>query len=183
MASDPAMFDLDTFSPMPVESLQSDTDYRQTMTDGSQGLLIALHAARGVRCPPHLLTPAPVPVFRQRPVKRPKFSPYTPLANRTIPMAIRTIINGVAKGFDVTADELLGRNRHKHLVHARSVAVRLIRDRTWENGEPKHSTITIGRFLNRDHSTICHTLWNFEMYRRHVPLVGSVYEALRERGE
>lgn len=173
-------FDLDSFAPQPVESLKSDDEYRQAMASSSQGLLIALYVARGVPCPVHLLTKAPVQVFRKA---RYAFSPFTPLAERTIPLAVRRILEGVAREFDISTDELLGHSRAKYLVYARCVAARLIRERCWENGEPKHSTTVIGRIMNRDHSTICHTLRNFEMYRKRVPEVAAAYDALREKPE
>lgn len=112
----------------------------------------------------------------------PKVKPisFTPLFTSPHPAAVREIIAKVAEAFGFTPDVLTSDRKFIAAVHARAVAIRLIRDRTWENGEHKHSTTTIGRYFGRDHSTVCHALSHFPDYCRHHPEVGEIYEALRE---
>ncbi len=51
----------------------------------------------------------------------------------------------------VTLDEARGTSRRRHIVHARRAVMALLHDHGW-------STTGIGKFLNRDHSTVVHAL-------------------------
>lgn len=111
-------------------------------------------------------------------------SRYVPVGQRhtlAAPRAVRDILTAVADAFDMPEQALVGRGKSNPEKLARSVAIRLIRDRTWQNGEPIYSTITIGGFFKRDHSTICHALSMFETYCKNYPQVGEIYAELRER--
>lgn len=107
---------------------------------------------------------------------------YVPMAQRPVfdaPATIRKIINDVADAFGIPPEWMISADRSQEAVHARAVAIRLVRDRTWQNGEPRHSTTAIGRFFKREHSTICHTLRMFEIYARRQG-VSEIYRRLSE---
>lgn len=71
-------------------------------------------------------------------------------------------IGRIASRHGFTADDILGPSRTAKLVRARQDCVTMFRDRG-------HSTTEIGRIINRDHSTIVHTLQRIqklpEIYR------------------
>lgn len=143
---------------------------RMMMVHGSRALLRALNGEPEE-------APSPVPLR----IKRDGRNPYVPVSNRpplAVPKVVRKIIEQTAEAFEVHPDEMWGGNKVRPLVLARAVAIRLIRDRAWESGAPKHSTTTIGRYLRRDHSTICHALEHFDDYAKQWPEVAEVYERL-----
>lgn len=141
------------------------------------GSALLLHRTNGT-APPEW----PVPRYR-KPPSPPK--PRSPSVRRApVPnAAVRQIIADVAEAFGITEAELLGKGRLPHMVNARSVVVRLLRDRKRQDGEHIYPTTVIGAFLDRDHSTVCYALRHFDDRRRHHPLVGKVYEALRDNAE
>ena len=143
-----------------------------------RGSAMLLRAMRGQ---PEEAPPQRPPLqFTVRPNKN---GPYVPVSQRPrlpAPQAVREIIAKVAEAFDITPERLTGIGRSKHLVMARAVAIRLIRDRTWNGDEPRHSLPTIGRFFGRDHSTICHAIQHFPAYCKAWPEVGEIYERLRD---
>jgi len=61
------------------------------------------------------------------------------------------IIKKVSKFFDVSKDELLGTSRRKDIVRPRQIAICLMRK------EGQFSYPAIGKFFNKDHSTIMHS--------------------------
>lgn len=152
-----------------------DLAYRKMMTMGSARLLRAM---RGEPEPDE----RPLPTMRQAiKIVSTKRRRYTPMSERPIyplPSSVRAIVERVAEAFDISADEVLSKSRARPAIHARSVIIRLIRNRKWESGEHKHSTTTIGRFVNRDHSTVCHSLDHFDTYCKHFPEVGEIYARL-----
>ena len=60
------------------------------------------------------------------------------------------ILNAVAQAFHLTPEIIKSKKRSQRIAHARQVAMYLIREDT------KLSTVEIGEFLNRDHSTVIH---------------------------
>ena len=64
------------------------------------------------------------------------------------------VIEHAAVAFGLTFDDLVGKARHRRIVHARFAAIYVIRKR-W----PDFSRVRIGVLLGgRDHSTICHAI-------------------------
>lgn len=60
-------------------------------------------------------------------------------------------MEAIAKEYDYTAADVVGKNRQKKLVEVRRKCVVMLR-------EKGYSTTEIGRIMNRDHSTIVHSL-------------------------
>jgi chromosomal replication initiator protein len=60
-------------------------------------------------------------------------------------------IEAIAKLYDYTVEDVLGKSKLKALVAVRRKCVVMLRDKGY-------STTEIGRIMNRDHSTICHAL-------------------------
>jgi chromosomal replication initiation ATPase DnaA len=60
-------------------------------------------------------------------------------------------MEAIAKVYGYTAEEVVGKNRQKKLVEVRRKCVVMLR-------EKGYSTTEIGRIMNRDHSTIVHSL-------------------------
>lgn len=60
-------------------------------------------------------------------------------------------IDAIAQNHGYTAEDILGKARHKRLVAVRRICILMLRTQGY-------STTEIGRIMNRDHSTICHAL-------------------------
>jgi len=60
-------------------------------------------------------------------------------------------MNDIAKKYDYTAEDIIGKNRSRKLVEIRRKCAVMLR-------EKGYSTTEIGRIMNRDHSTIVHSL-------------------------
>jgi chromosomal replication initiation ATPase DnaA len=60
-------------------------------------------------------------------------------------------MNAIAKKYGYTAEDIIGKSRQKKLVEVRRKCVVMLRERGY-------STTEIGRIMNRDHSTIVHSL-------------------------
>lgn len=160
-----------------LQGIPERTANRMMMVRGS-GMLL-----RAIRGEPEPDEPPACLAVREKPRPRKHQAPYIPVQARpTIPapMAVRAVIDAAAEAFGLEPEQLLGRGKRRAVLMARAVAIRLIRDRTWENGEPRHSTPTIGGYFGRDHSTVCWALEHFETYCRQFPAVGEIYEKLRE---
>lgn len=85
------------------------------------------------------------------------------------------IVGHVASAFGLDAEDITGKDRGAHLVDARSVVAKLLRERN-------HSYPQIGVVLGgRDHSTIINLIDKFDIYERRNPLVGMAFEELRIR--
>jgi len=83
------------------------------------------------------------------------------------------LIRSVANEFGISADTVKAKERPIHHVHARSVIVKILRERNL-------SKPMIGKLLGgRDHSTVWNSLVNFDMYERINPLVSIVYNKFR----
>lgn len=94
-----------------------------------------------------------------RPMSRPRRTPTE-------------LIAAVAHEFGLTGYHLQGPGRSRHLVHPRSVVVRILRDRGMSNPQ-------IGKWLGgRDHSTIINLSRNFDIYARMNPIVQRAYTRL-----
>ena len=92
---------------------------------------------------------------------------------RRSPFPADTVRN-VANAFGINYSELIGRGRAGHLIEARSVAARLLRDRGM-------SYPHIGRHIGgRDHSTVINAVDKFDIYCRRCALAEQVYQSLRE---
>lgn len=114
---------------------------------------------------------------------RPATTRYVPVAERPCygaPLAVREIIAAAEEAYGLEHGTVTGRDKHRPVVMARATAIRLIRDRVWDTGEPRHSTTTIGRYVGRDHSTVCHALDHFAAYCKAWPEVGEIYDRLRD---
>ena len=90
----------------------------------------------------------------------------------------RSIINSVAEAFEMHPKELVSDCRRKRYIRARAVAIRLLRDQTWEDGSLRFSTPQIGLMFGRDHSTIVHALATFDERMKRDADAYAVYEQL-----
>jgi len=106
---------------------------------------------------------------------------YVPISERQFPtpQPIRDLIATVAGAFGLKSDDLVGKSRLPRIVHARAVAIRLIRERTWADGSPRHTVERIGNYLGREHTTISHALQSFDHYCERSHDMRAVYERLR----
>jgi hypothetical protein len=121
--------------------------------------------------------PAPPP-----PAVRKQRAAYVPVTMRPrvmLPEPVRDILNAAAAQFGLSLELLLSKRKWRELVLARAVAIRLIRDRRWQNGAHRHSLPQIALYMNRDHSTIKNALEQFGEYERQFPEVQQVYDSLR----
>jgi len=66
---------------------------------------------------------------------------------------MRKTLELVAHIYHVTVKDILSKSRREHLVAARQLAAYAIRELS---GEPPISFPEIGRFINREHSTVMH---------------------------
>lgn len=103
------------------------------------------------------------------------------------PIDVAAILERVAERFDVTVDDLKGRDRHKQVTAARHVAMWAVRQR-------KLSFPEIGRlFGNRDHTTVmnavrkidreCRASAAFERELRELAWPGEERSVVRTRVE
>lgn len=153
-----------------LHDIPDETANRMSVRHGSDALLRAM---RGEPEPEKPTLAMRLKVGRQ---------PHLPVSARPdipTPTAVREVLDAVVEVFGISLADLKGRGKAREYVLARAVAVRLIRDRVWEDGAPRHSLPMIGRYLGRDHSTICHALDNFDRYARRWPEVDEAYQALR----
>ena len=60
-------------------------------------------------------------------------------------------IEAIAKEYDYTVEDVLGKSKVKALVEVRRKCIVMLRNRGY-------STTEIGRIMKRDHSTVCHAL-------------------------
>jgi hypothetical protein len=159
------------------EGIPDELANRMSMAHGSRQLLCAIKGEP---------EPEPEPQWERPPAPKPRVKTRKPVPKDMpiiIPKAVRDVIQRVADVFEVTPAEMRGKGKWTRLVHARAVAIRLIRERRWETGDHKHSLPSIGLYFNRDHSTICHSLDHFDTYAKQFPEIAEIYEALRERGQ
>lgn len=89
------------------------------------------------------------------------------------------IVSAVAEQFKITPDDILGDGRARVFVLARSVAVKLMSEVTFATGERRFSLTKIGQIMNRDHSTISHSIQQFSMRIERYPAMREIYEGLR----
>lgn len=81
------------------------------------------------------------------------------LAQMLIARSPAVILDRVSARFVCTRDELIGRDRHSHVAHARQVAAWLLRRSGW-------SYVEIGRALGgRHHTTIMYAIEKIERER------------------
>ena len=92
--------------------------------------------------------------------------------NGRLPMD--AIVAGICKVFSISEAQFFGKGRARHLVAARSVLVRILRDRLIPYP-------AIGRVLKRDHSTIINAEAKFSWYDSEDPRVGDAYLWLGDR--
>lgn len=94
----------------------------------------------------------------------------------------RGIIAAVAGWFGYSPDDLTGKSRKEHIVTARFVAAKLLRDQEWQHsGYVRFSYPEIGTLLGgRDHSTIIHACETFFDRARKFPAMLEAYEALKD---
>lgn len=86
------------------------------------------------------------------------------------------LIRRVAQAFNLTAADLVGKERRGDIVGARAVVARILRDRNI-------SYPTIGRLMGgRDHSTIVNCIAKFSIYERRDPRVLQAYVQFKDGG-
>ena len=154
-------------SPLIVRGVCEETANRLMMRHGSTMLL------RAIRGEP-FSTAAP----KAKPARN---SPYVPVTDRPViepPGSIRRMMADVAKAFNLSLEELTGKDRGEVFVAARAVAYRLIRDRKTILDTPRFSAPQIASFFGREHSTILHSLDHFEDYAKRWPIVRETYDQL-----
>ena len=90
------------------------------------------------------------------------------------------LIEDVAQALGITRTELLSASRFKFLVAARSLVVKLLRDRNPE----VYSYPRIASIMKRlDHSTMIYAHQQFGHYCKLYPVVADLYAEMREGGE
>jgi hypothetical protein len=145
---------------------------RMMMAHGSKALLRAIKGEPEER--EHGSTRAPM-----IPPLVPRETGYVRTADRptrTRPQAAQRILERVAEAFGLTVDDILGRDRHRRLWIARTIAIRLMRDLD-RLGD--YSTSRIGDMMNnRDHSTICNALQAFTVWVEVYPEAAEIYQRL-----
>lgn len=75
------------------------------------------------------------------------------------------LIATVADALGLDRAGILSRKRQRPYSDARALIVHILRERN----QAVYSSIVIGKLLNRDHSTILHLEWNWEVYCRRNP--------------
>jgi chromosomal replication initiation ATPase DnaA len=149
------------------ERLLADDTYSRAMRMSSLALLRAVERAQGMYI---TIVPARRPAPRITTVRA---IPGEGLG--------RGIIRAVSAAYDMDPAALVSKARTPHFVCARAIAIRLLRDLTWQDGSPRFSLPQIGRLLGgRDHTTVHHALGMFEVYCRAHPFMKAVYDTLRD---
>lgn len=74
----------------------------------------------------------------------------------TIPKPVRKIISRTAELCGIPETEIVGPNRNKLVTIARQHVMYELRRIKGSGGGPLYSFLEIGRFLNRDHTTVMH---------------------------
>lgn len=88
--------------------------------------------------------------FYARPWQKPWYRPHKPFS-------VKRLIAEVASDFAATPDEIKGHLRMAHLLAARAIICKVLRQRNWTYGQ-------IGAAVNRDHSTVIYTIANFQRH-------------------
>lgn len=128
---------------------------------------------RGAAMKPHL--PKRAKSKRDGTPKEPKprapyRAPVSVWCGVPVPQVARELIAEVAADFDIAVDEIVGVRRNLDKVHARSVVVRLLKERGW-------SLPRIGAVLGgRDHSTIINLYDKRDIYAARDARVSASYE-------
>ena len=118
--------------------------------------------------------------------KRPTLAFVPPIVARK--MNLNIAIPGelaviVADAFGLTRSTMLGSSRKANVVAARSVYIKLLRERKTADGEQRYSLKQIATMVKRnDHTTVCHMLETYEPRARHNPQIGMVYTAMKAMG-
>lgn len=110
--------------------------------------------------------------FRIAKPKKPKTlwpSWYVPPAPAKGPATAREIITAAARKFGFTYEEMISVHRGKQISRARQTVYAILRARG--NSYPQ-----IGRWMNRDHSSVVHGCTMFDRYAQDAPLMYEVYE-------
>lgn len=84
--------------------------------------------------------------------------PQPAIAPRANRYAMRDIAIEVAARYGLPLGELTGPARHKSVCAARFEAMHLIYQERWPNGRRVYSLPQIGKFFNRDHTTVLNAL-------------------------
>ncbi len=92
-----------------------------------------------------------------------------------VPSRIKPVISAVAKFYGVSLGDLVSFRRTHELIRPRQVAMYLAKELT------KHSLPTIGRVLERDHTTILHGCRRIAKLRQQDPQLDAEIKALVER--
>ena len=153
-----------------MPDLPEETAWRISAKFGSGNLLRGLRGEALV--PPPVFEPR-VKVYRRRrsepePVPPPPFYEGGNPFLHTYRLS-RAVAESVASDFELHAEQILGRSRHRDVVDARSVVFNLLAMRGVAYTE-------IGRRFGRDHSTICHAIKWFDMHKRRNPMVAVSWE-------
>lgn len=71
-----------------------------------------------------------------------------------LPDRVMSIVLNVAAEHQVNPRDILGDSRYRPIVRARQEAMRACRSMDWCGGSPSYPVI--GRWFNRDHTTVIH---------------------------
>lgn len=86
---------------------------------------------------------------------------------------IDRIIHSVTRATMITREEMEGSSRKAHIVRARHIAFKLMRDKT------KLSYISIGGYFNhRDHSTVVHGVNSINHQMNYCPIIQSIMKRI-----
>ena len=89
----------------------------------------------------------------------------------------------ICKAFEVTPAAMFGHSRDTQVVAARSVFIRILRERKTPKGEHRFSMAAIAKRVNRnDHTTIRHMLQTYEARAKRFPQMDRVYQELKAMG-
>jgi len=87
---------------------------------------------------------------------------WLPNGSKATLKSMDQVAAGVAAMHGFTLAEIKGRCRQKRICQARFAVIAALRAERNRHGEPRWSLPAIGRFLNRDHTTIIHALRRVE---------------------
>ena len=96
-----------------------------------------------------------------------------PKPTRPIPLDVVRLMRNVAKAFGLTLDDITCRSRNTYNVDARATVILLLRRQKWSSPEIAH-------FVQRDHSSVLHALYQMDVYWKRNPLVAETVERLEQ---
>lgn len=111
---------------------------------------------------------------------RERVAAYAAAFRKDMPTGV-AIVKTVADWFNLRPEDIKGRSRKGYVVSARMVAIRLLREVKWSNGQSRFSYPQIGSMVGgRDHSTVIHAITVFDDRARRYGEMTEAYEALKD---